>query len=97
MEQLNVLGNPLALCCTSPMTGAYRDGYCNTGANDFGTHTVCAIITDEFLQFSKTKGNDLMSPNPLYNSRGCTQEINGACVCLAGLRPTGPDALLWFS
>jgi uncharacterized protein (DUF2237 family) len=82
MEQLNVLGNPLVLCCTSPMTGAFRDGYCNTGANDFGTHTVCAIITDEFLQFSKTKGNDLISPNPLYNFKGL-RPGDKWCLCVS--------------
>ena len=53
-KQLNVFGKELKLCCNNPLTGAYRDGYCNTGANDVGTHTVCAIVTDKFLQFSKT-------------------------------------------
>jgi len=51
--QLNVFGNALELCCLSPVTGVYRDGVCNTGNNDIGTHTVCAIVTDEFLLFSK--------------------------------------------
>ena len=57
-KQLKVFGKELKLCCNNPLTGAYRDGYCNTGANDLGTHTVCAIVSDKFLQFSKSKGND---------------------------------------
>ena len=53
MKQLNVFGKELELCCLNPLTGAYRDGYCNTSINDIGTHTVCAIVTNEFLLFSK--------------------------------------------
>jgi len=56
-KQLNIFGKKLELCCSSPITGAYRDGYCNTGFNDIGTLTVCAIVTDKFLKFSKSKGN----------------------------------------
>ena len=82
MEQLNVLGNPLVLCCTSPITGAFRDGYCTTGPNDFGTHTVCATITDEFLQFSKTNENALISPNPLYNFKGL-RPGDKWCLCVS--------------
>ena len=55
MKQLNVFGKELELCCLNPLTGAYRDGYCNTSINDIGTHTVCAIVTNEFLLFSKKK------------------------------------------
>ncbi len=51
--QLNVFGNDLELCCLKPVTGVFRDGFCNTGNNDIGTHTVCAIVSDEFLLFSK--------------------------------------------
>jgi len=60
----NVLGNPLEQCCTEPMTGFYRDGYCRTGADDKGTHVVAAIVTDEFLRFTKSRGNDLQTPRP---------------------------------
>ena len=70
MKQLNVFRKELELCCASPLTGAYRDGYCNTGINDIGTHTVCAVVTDKFLLFSKSRGNDLTSDNPLYNFKG---------------------------
>ncbi|MCP4192816.1 MAG: DUF2237 domain-containing protein [Planctomycetaceae bacterium] len=61
----NVLGQPLEVCCTSPMTGFYRDGCCNTGPGDLGLHLVCAKMTDEFLQFSAAQGNDLITPNPM--------------------------------
>ncbi len=66
----NVLGTDLATCSTDPMTGWFRDGCCNTGADDTGVHTVCAIMTAEFLEFSKAKGNDLSTPMPQYNFAG---------------------------
>ncbi|MEB3211293.1 MAG: DUF2237 domain-containing protein [Leptolyngbyaceae bacterium] len=66
----NVLGTELAICCTSPMTGFYRDGMCNTGAGDFGAHVVCAQMTEEFLAFTKAKGNDLSTPIPAYSFPG---------------------------
>ena len=58
-EATNVLGGKLETCCTSPMTGYYRDGKCNTGGGDFGAYTVCDQRTEEFLQFTKSNGNDL--------------------------------------
>jgi uncharacterized protein (DUF2237 family) len=81
-NQLNVFGKELELCCSSPVTGAYRDGYCNSGTNDIGTHTVCAIVTDKFLQFSKSKGNDLTTPNPFYNFKGLKQGDKW-CLCVS--------------
>ena len=60
----NVYGEALELCSLNPKTGFYRDGYCNTDSRDYGTHTVCAEVTDQFLQFTKTKGNDLSTPSP---------------------------------
>ena len=66
----NVLGHPLQCCCTSPLTGFYRDGFCRTGAEDSGLHTVCAVMTYEFLQFSKSRGNDLMTARPEYSFPG---------------------------
>jgi uncharacterized protein (DUF2237 family) len=60
----NVLGGELQSCGTDPMTGFYRDGCCETGAEDGGVHTVCAVVTAEFLEFSKEAGNDLMTPGP---------------------------------
>ena len=82
MNQLNVFGKELELCCSSPVTGAYRDGYCNTGINDIGTHTVCAIVTDKFLEFSKSKGNDLTTANPYYNFEGL-KEGDKWCLCVS--------------
>jgi uncharacterized protein (DUF2237 family) len=66
----NVLGTPLVPCSTSPMTGYYRDGCCNTGAGDFGAHTVCAEVTTAFLEFSKAQGNDLSTPRPEFQFPG---------------------------
>ena len=63
----NVFGEPLDVWCTNPMTGYFRDGMCRTVTHDTGTHTVCAIMTDEFLQFSASRGNDLITPIPLIN------------------------------
>lgn len=60
----NVVGGELEICCTAPMTGFYRNGKCDTGAEDSGVHTVCAEVTAEFLEFSKSSGNDLSKPAP---------------------------------
>jgi uncharacterized protein len=60
----NVLGGDLEPCSVDPLTGFYRDGCCNTGAEDLGVHTVCARVTQEFLEFSKARGNDLSTPRP---------------------------------
>ena len=66
----NVLGGPLETCCTSPMTGFYRDGCCNTGPGDFGVHVVCAQVTEAFLSYTRAQGNDLSTPLPTYNFPG---------------------------
>lgn len=76
----NVLGEPLQSCCTDPMTGFYRDGVCNTGPDDFGTHVVCAEMTAEFLSFTKSKGNDLSTPRPEYRFPGL-KPGDGWCLC----------------
>ena len=60
----NVLGEPLDVCSITPMTGFYRDGCCNTGQEDIGSHTVCAVMTGAFLDFPKSRGNDLSTPMP---------------------------------
>jgi uncharacterized protein len=60
----NVLGEPLEICSMRPMTGFHRDGCCNTGREDVGSHTVCAVMTAAFLDFSKSRGNDLSTPVP---------------------------------
>jgi uncharacterized protein (DUF2237 family) len=66
----NVFGEPLAACSMSPMTGFYRDGCCNTGPEDVGSHTVCVVTTAEFLEFSKSRGNDLSTPLPNHGFAG---------------------------
>jgi uncharacterized protein (DUF2237 family) len=68
--QRNVLGEPLEICSIKPMTGFFRDGCCNTDRQDFGSHTVCAIMTAEFLAFSKAQGNDLSTPIPEFGFPG---------------------------
>ena len=76
----NVFGEELKVCCTSPMTGYFRDGNCRTISEDTGTHTVCAIMTDEFLDFSLSKGNNLITPIPYYNFPGLKAGDKG-CLC----------------
>jgi uncharacterized protein len=66
----NVLGEPLEICSIKPMTGFYRDGCCNTGREDVGSHTVCAVLTSDFLEFSKLRGNDLSTPMPEFGFPG---------------------------
>jgi hypothetical protein len=67
---INVLGGVLEPCSTQPVTGFYRDGCCNTGSDDIGLHTVCVVLTAEFLMFSKSRGNDLSTPMPQYGFPG---------------------------
>jgi uncharacterized protein (DUF2237 family) len=67
---VNVLGEPLEPCSTTPMTGFFRDGHCNTCEADRGSHTVCAVMTAEFLAYSKYLGNDLSTPRPEYGFGG---------------------------
>jgi uncharacterized protein (DUF2237 family) len=66
----NVLGTELQACSLDPVTGFYRDGCCRTGRDDVGLHTVCVQVSDEFLEFSKAVGNDLSTPNEMYNFPG---------------------------
>lgn len=79
----NVLGTDLVSCSEDPMTGYYRNGCCDTGAGDMGVHTVCAIMTAEFLEFSKTAGNDLSTPMPQYAFPGL---VPGDQWCLCAPR-----------
>jgi uncharacterized protein (DUF2237 family) len=68
--QRNVFGGTLESCSNSPMTGFFRDGCCNTSPEDLGSHTVCVVMTDEFLKFSKSRGNDLSTPRPEFGFAG---------------------------
>jgi len=78
----NVLGSDLAPCSTQPMTGFFRDGHCNTCAEDQGSHTVCAVMTAEFLAYSKYVGNDLTTPMPAFGFPGL-KPGDGWCLCAA--------------
>jgi uncharacterized protein (DUF2237 family) len=79
----NVFGETLDECCTTPLTGFYRDGSCNTGPEDFGVHTVCARVDVDFLAFSKAAGNDLSTPVPQVGFAGLKP---GDCWCLCAAR-----------
>ena len=79
----NVLGTPLQMCCMDPLTGFYRDGHCKTGPTDYGTHVVCARMTEDFLAFTKARGNDLSTPRPEYRFPGLKP---GDHWCLCALR-----------
>jgi uncharacterized protein len=70
MPDRNVLGGPLEPCGTDPLTGFYRDGCCSTGAEDLGGHTICAVVTAEFLEHQRSIGNDLSTPRPQYRFPG---------------------------
>ena len=79
-DNINVLGGQLSLCGTDPVTGFFRDGHCNTCASDQGNHTVCAIMTKEFLAFSKYVGNDLSTPRPEFGFAGL-KDGDAWCLC----------------
>jgi uncharacterized protein (DUF2237 family) len=76
----NVLGGKLEVCFTSPLTGFRRNGKCETGSSDLGTHVVCARVTDKFLTFTKAQGNDLMTPSPANAFPGL-KPGDGWCRC----------------
>ena len=69
-DERNVLGGPLEPCGTDPMTGFFRDGCCSTGPEDLGSHTICAVVTAEFLDHQRSIGNDLVTPLPQYRFPG---------------------------
>ena len=77
----NVLGTELRSCCTAPMTGFYRDGYCRTGISDKGLHIICCVMTEKFLAFSQQVGNDLSTPIPEYGFPGL-QPGDQWCLCM---------------
>ncbi|CAN5854427.1 DUF2237 domain-containing protein [soil metagenome] len=79
----NVLGGELKCCCMKPLTGFYRDGFCKTGADDRGSHTICVRVTDAFLAFSKSRGNDLSTPRPEFQFPGLK---DGDRWCLVAMR-----------
>lgn len=80
LPSFNVLGTKLTTCSTDPMTGWMRDGCCNTDRSDRGLHTVCCVLTQEFLEFARSKGNDLITPAPQFNFPGL-KPGDQWCVC----------------
>lgn len=93
-EIRNVLGEKLQPCCRDSLAGFYRDGHCLTGTEDPGTHVVCAQVTKEFLEFTKSRGNDLITPRPLHRFRGlkpgdkwCLCVLRWKEACDAGVAP----------
>ncbi|AFY70178.1 Protein of unknown function DUF2237 [Thalassoporum mexicanum PCC 7367] len=84
-EAKNVLGQKLEFCCGSPLTGFYRNGFCETGDQDLGSHVVCAEVTNEFLDFSRLRGNDLITPRPGFNFPGL-KAGDRWCLCVSRWR-----------
>lgn len=82
-SQLNVFGEPIEECSSRPVTGFYRSGCCDTGPDDPGVHTVCVRVTAEFLEYSRSRGNDLSTPMPAYGFSGLQP---GDCWCLCAER-----------
>ena len=83
IQPKNVLGTKLKCCSKAPLTGFFRDGYCKTNSKDRGSHVVASIMTENFLNFTKTRGNDLTTPNPVFNFPGLRE---GDRWCLCALR-----------
>ena len=81
-NELNVLGTALKPCCNDPATGYFRDGFCRTIQEDSGTHVICAIVTQEFLEFTKSRGNDLSTPIPHWNFPGLKSGSKW-CLCIS--------------
>ena len=80
LPSFNVLGGDLETCSTDPLTGWFRDGCCNTDRNDRGLHTVCCVVTEEFLEFARSRGNDLITPAPQHSFPGL-EPGDRWCVC----------------
>lgn len=92
MSERNVLGGPLEGCSTDPLTGFFRDGACRTGPQDLGSHTICAVVTAEFLEHQRAIGNDLTTPRPEFRfpglvpgDRWCVTALNWARAYQAGV------------
>jgi uncharacterized protein (DUF2237 family) len=78
----NILGGELQPCSMDPLTGYFRDGCCNTGSGDTGVHTVCVVVSEEFLEFSRARGNDLVTPQPQFGFPGL-RAGDRWCLCAA--------------
>ena len=100
-EILNVLGEKLKICSCKPLTGWYRDGFCKYDSNDGGNHSICCVMDDNFLKYSKSQGNDLITPMPLYSFPGlkdgdhwciCVDRWRQALICLLYTSPSPRDS-----
>ena len=92
MEYKNVLGRDLQVCNCNPITGWYRDGSCKTDPTDLGMHTVCAIMTESFLTYSKAQGNDLSTPNLQYEFKGLNPGDHW-CLCASRWKEAYDDGM----
>jgi len=81
-KELNILGTALKACCVEPATGYFRDGFCRTIQEDAGTHILCAIVTEEFLDYTKSRGNDLTTPIPHWSFPGLKPGSKW-CLCIS--------------
>ena len=91
-EQLNVLGGKIEVCSCQPMTGWFRDGFCKYDESDGGNHSICCVMDDNFLKYSKSQGNDLITPMPNYSFPGL-KEGDHWCICLNRWRQALLDGL----
>ncbi len=91
--QTNILGTALQSCCQDPVTGFYRDGVCRTSEEDHGTHVICALITNDFLEYTKKKGNDLSTARPMYNFPGL-KEGDKWCLCALRWKEAYEDGII---
>ena len=92
MKSKNVLGTELESCNCDPMTGWYRDGSCKTDPTDIGMHTVCAVVTESFLSYSKAQGNNLSTPIPEFDFPGL-QEGDHWCLCASRWKEAYEDGM----
>ena len=91
-KDLNVLGTPLQTCSCNPLTGWFRDGYCHFDKNDYGNHSMCCKMNNNFLKYSKSQGNDLITPMPQYSFPGLKEGDNW-CICLNRWKQAKEDGL----
>ena len=89
---LNVLGEPLEMCSCEPITGWYRDGFCKTDLTDIGQHTICCVMNESFLSYSKAQGNDLITPKPNYDFPGLKPGDHW-CLCAPRWRQAYEDGM----
>ena len=83
----NVFGDSMTPCCMEPLTGYFRDGFCRTDQRDAETHVICAVVSQDFLEYSLSKGNDLITPIPYWNFlRLQPGDRNGVCLFLGGCK-----------